>query len=69
MASFRDVQNLILFSHGVNFIDDEEFLNLYDLFEPRNPDFPFPVDDDVKLVLLASSTRTRRRDFMVALAH
>ena len=41
MASFRDVQNLILFSHGLNFIDDEEFLNLYDLFEPRNPDFPY----------------------------
>ena len=40
MTSFRDVQNLLLFSHGSNFIEDEEFLILYDLFEPRNPDFP-----------------------------
>jgi len=27
-------------SHGSNLIEDEEFLKLYDLFEPRNPDFP-----------------------------
>ena len=40
MTSFRDVQNLLLSSHGSIFIEDEEFLILNDLFEPRNPDFP-----------------------------
>ena len=41
MTSFRDVQNLCLLSHGFNFIDDMELLILYDMFEPRNPDFPY----------------------------
>lgn len=40
MTSFRDVQNLLLLSRGSNFVEDEEFLILYGLFEPRNPDFP-----------------------------
>ena len=40
MTSFRDVQSLLPLSHESNFIENEEFLILYDLFEPRNPDFP-----------------------------
>lgn len=67
MASFRDVQNLILFSHGLNFIDDEEFLNLYDLFEPRNPDFPYEAYPRFDLDEMAESEclaefRFKKRD-------
>ena len=46
MASFGAVQNLL--SHGSNYVKDDEFLILYDLFEPRNPHFPyakFTVDE------------------------
>ena len=67
MASFRDVQNLILLSHGLNFIDDEEFVILYDLFEPRNPDFPYEAYPKFGLDEMAESEclaefRLKKRD-------
>ena len=68
MTSFRDVQNLLL-SHGSNFIEDEEFLILYDLFEPRNPDFPheayakFDLDETAESESL-SEFRFRKRDIL-----
>ena len=40
MASFKTMQDLFL-SHTSNFIDDEEFLVLSDLFEWKNPCFPY----------------------------
>ena len=67
MTSFRDVQNLCLLSRGLDFIDDEEFLILYDLFEPRNPDFPyeaypkFDLDEMVESECLAEF-RFKKRD-------
>lgn len=54
MTSFRDVQNLFL-SHGSNFIEDEEFLILYDLFEPRNPEFPYEAYTKFDLDEMADS--------------
>ena len=32
-------KNLLL-SHGSNFVQDDEFLIMHDLFEPKNQDFP-----------------------------
>ena len=70
MTSFRVVQNLLLLlSHGWNFIADEEFLILYDLFEPRNPDFPhetctkFDLDEMAESASLAEF-RFRKRDIL-----
>ena len=67
MTSFRDVQNLILLSHESNFIDDEEFFILYNLFEPRNPDFPYEDYPEFDLDEMAESEclaefRFRKRD-------
>ena len=69
MTSFRDVQNLLLLSHGSNFIEDEEFLILYDLFEPRNPDFPYETYPKFNLHEMAESEslaefRFRKRDIL-----
>lgn len=69
MTSFRDVQNLLLLSHGSNFIEDEEFLILYDFFEPRSPDFPheayvkFDLDEMAESESL-SEFRFRKRDIL-----
>ena len=69
MTSFRDVQSLLLLSHGSNFIEDEEFLILYDLFEPRNPDFPhetyakFDLDEMTESESLAEF-RFRKSDIL-----
>ena len=68
MTSFKDVQNLLL-CPGSNFIEDEEFLILYDLFEPRNPDFPheayakFDLDEMGESESL-SEFRFRKRDIL-----
>lgn len=59
MTSFRDVQSLLLLSHGSNFVEDEEFLILYDLFEPRNPDFPHKVYAKFDLDEMAESESRR----------
>ena len=67
MTSFREVQNLCLLSHGLNFIDDMELLILYDMFKPRNPDFPyesyeeFDLDEMVESECLAEF-RFKKRD-------
>ncbi|XP_068752999.1 uncharacterized protein [Montipora capricornis] len=41
MASFKAMQELLLLSHTSNFIDDEEYLLFYDLFDSKNPCFPY----------------------------
>lgn len=41
MTSFKDTRELLFLSHGLNFIDNEEFLGLFDLFESENLDFPY----------------------------
>lgn len=55
MTSFRDVQRLLLLSHGSNFIEDEEFLILYNFFEPRSPDFPHKAHAKFDLDEMAES--------------
>ena len=39
--AFKDVRNLILINHNDGFIDDDEFVVLYDLFASKNLDFPY----------------------------
>ena len=39
--AFKDVRNLLLIGHNDGFIDDDEFVFLYDLYASKNPDFPY----------------------------
>ena len=39
--AFRNVRNLLLINHSDGFIDDDEFVVLYDLFASKNLDFPY----------------------------
>ena len=39
--AFKNVQNLLLINHNDGFINDDEFVNLYDLHASKNPDFPY----------------------------
>jgi len=40
-ASCREARELLLLAHSENFLDDEEFLLLYDINSSKNPDFPY----------------------------
>ena len=39
--AFKNVRNLLLINHNDGFIDDDEFVVLYDLFASKNLDFPY----------------------------
>ena len=39
--AFINVRNLILINHNNGFVDDDEFVLLYDLFASKNLDFPY----------------------------
>ena len=39
--AFKNVRNLLLINHNDGFIDDDEFVLLYDLFASKNLDFPY----------------------------
>ena len=41
MAAFRDVREMLLLSLYEGFIDETEFLLLYDVNLSQNPDFPY----------------------------
>ena len=41
MPSFRQNRSLILLAHGAGFLDDEEFVLLYDMNTSKNPDLPY----------------------------
>ena len=58
MTSFKEMRDLLFLSRASNFIDDEELLVLYELFETKNPDFPynypkFALDDMAESECLA----------------
>ena len=38
--AFKHVRNLLLINHNDGFIDDHEFVVLYDLFASKNLEFP-----------------------------
>ena len=67
MASFKAMQELLLLSHMSNFIDDEEYLVFYDLFNSKNPCFPcedysmFALDEMTDSECLAEF-RFKKRD-------
>ena len=39
--AFKNVRNLLLINRNDAFIDDDEFVVLYDLFASKNLDFPY----------------------------
>jgi len=39
--SFEDVRNALVIAYADGFLDDEEFLILYDYYQPANPPFPY----------------------------
>ena len=39
--SFEDVRNALVITYADGFLNDEEFLILYDYYEPANPPFPY----------------------------
>ena len=39
--AFKNVRNLLLINHNDGFIDDDEFVVLYDLSTSKNLDFPY----------------------------
>ena len=59
MTSFKEMRDLLFLSRASNFIDDKELLVLYELFETKNPDFPyqdypkFALDDKAESECLA----------------
>ena len=49
MASFRNLQKLLLMSYDQGIIDDEELLFLYCSYDSKNPDFPYELYPDFNL--------------------
>ena len=47
--AFKNVRNLLLINHNDGFIDDDEFVVLYDLYAAKNLDFPYAPFDLEKL--------------------
>ena len=41
VMAFKNVRNLLLINHNDGFIDDDEFVVLYDLYAAKNLDFPY----------------------------
>ena len=39
--SYEDARNALLIAYGDGFLDDEEFIVLYDYYQPVNLSFPF----------------------------
>ena len=39
--AFKNVRSLLLIDHNDGFIDDDEFVVLYDLHTSKNLDFPY----------------------------
>ncbi|CAH3018285.1 unnamed protein product, partial [Porites evermanni] len=39
--AFKNVRNLLLINHNDGFINDDEFVVLYDLYASKNLDFPY----------------------------
>lgn len=49
MTSFKDIRDVLILSHGANFISDEELILLYDEFKPTNLSFPHSLYGDFDL--------------------
>ena len=41
MSGLREVREALLLMHSENYLNDEEFLLLYDINKSKNPDFPY----------------------------
>ena len=60
MVNLREAQDILLNCHADNLIDDEEFILLYDVTKPANPEFPYlnswTLKKNLKNVLLEKCT-------------
>ena len=68
--AFKNVRNLLLINHNDGFIDDDEFVLLYDLFASKNLDFPYDSYSSFDLEELDESEsfaefRFRKRDIRI----
>ena len=52
MSSLREIRDMLLFAHNDNFINDEEFLLLYDLNKSSNLELPYWSYDHFDLDLI-----------------
>ena len=41
MPGLKEVREALLLAYSNNYLDDEEFLLLYDMNKSQNPDFPY----------------------------
>ena len=65
--AFKDLRNSLIISYDDGFIDDEEFILLYDLYSPKDLDFPYdvyaPFDlDELDEAECVAEFRFRKRD-------
>ena len=49
MPSFKKVQQSLCYAYSEEILDDEEFLMLYDAYQPKNPDYPYDLFGDFDL--------------------
>ena len=68
--ALKNVRNLLLINHNDGFIDDDEFVLLYDLFASKNLDFPYDSYSYFDLEELNESEsfaefRFRKRDIRI----
>lgn len=55
MASFRETRELLLLAYSENFISDEEFLILFEIYKGKNPDFPYWIYNPFDLLLISEA--------------
>ena len=65
--AFKDLRNSLIISYDDGFIDDEEFILLYDLYSSKDLDFPYdvyaPFDlDEIDEAECVAEFRFRKRD-------
>ena len=65
--AFKDLRNSLIISYDDGFIDDEEFVLLYDLYSSKDLDFPFdayaPFDlEELDEAECVAEVRFRKRD-------
>ena len=60
--AFKDLRNSLIISYDDGFIDDEEFILLYDLYSSKDLDFPYDVYAPFDLDELDERFCFRKRD-------
>ena len=64
MPNFRETRACIAYAHGHNFINEQEFVLLYDCRKSTNPDFPYCNYDVDMFDLEEKSNDDYKADFL-----